>query len=146
MQNNELVGTNQKLQKELSVLRTLAKEAIMEKKKSQTALETLKHQVVHLLGEHDMVPKQELAKKKEGARQEPPTPASTGDFCSSYSAAVLFWQTSFGLVAVSKLSVRMLAVMLPQRTKRLCCPKLAAMLLADLFWTGSVSKLFVRML
>lgn len=58
MQNNELVEANQKLQKELNALRNLAKEAIMEKKKSQTALETLKHQVVHLLGQHDMVPKQ----------------------------------------------------------------------------------------
>ncbi|KAL3145828.1 hypothetical protein ABBQ38_015201 [Trebouxia sp. C0009 RCD-2024] len=58
VQNNELVEANQKLQKELNALRSLAKEAIMEKKKSQTALETLKHQVVHLLGQHDMVPKQ----------------------------------------------------------------------------------------
>lgn len=90
MQNNELVEANQKLQKELSALRTLAKEAVMEKKKSQTALETLKHQVVHLLGEHDMVPKQDLAKKNEGPRQEPPTPASTGDLCSSNPAAVSF--------------------------------------------------------
>ena len=96
VQNNELVEANQKLQKELSTLRTLAKEAIIEKKKSQTALETLKHQVVHLLGEHDMVPKQELAKKKEGARQEPPTSTSTGDLCSGNSAAVLFWHTSWG--------------------------------------------------
>ena len=113
VQNIELEEANQKLQKELSVLRTLAKEAIMEKKKSQTALETLKHQVVHLLGEHDMVPKQESAKKKEGEKQEAPTPASTGDSCSSISAAMqFFWQTSVGLDAVHKLSVKMLAVML----------------------------------
>ena len=68
MQNNELVEANQKLQKELNALRSLAKEAIVEKKKSQTALETLKHQVVHLLGQHDMVPK-----------QGSPTHASQGD-------------------------------------------------------------------
>ena len=96
MQNNELVKGNQKLQKELSVLRTLAKEAIVEKKKSQTALETLKHQVVHLLGQHDMVTKQELAKKREGERQEPRTSALTGDLCSSnwllwVFTANLFW-------------------------------------------------------
>lgn len=90
VQNNELVKGNQKLQKELSVLRTLAKEAIMEKKKSQTALETLKHQVVHLLGQHDMVTQQELAKQREGERQQPPAPASTGDLCSSNLAAELF--------------------------------------------------------
>ena len=109
MQNSELVEANQKLQKELSALRTLAKEAVMEKKKSQTALETLKHQVVHLLGEHDVVPKQELVKKKEGARQEPPNPASTGDLCSSNSA---FSANLFEPIAVGKLSVKILAVML----------------------------------
>ena len=52
MQNNELVEANEKLLKEMGMLRGLAKEAILEKKKSQAALEALKHQVVHLLGEH----------------------------------------------------------------------------------------------
>lgn len=72
VQNNELVEANEKLQKELGTLRNLAKEAILEKKKSQTALETLKHQVVHLLGEHNKLPKQEPGKQDAA-------PLSTGD-------------------------------------------------------------------
>lgn len=56
VQNNELVEANEKLQKEMGLLRTVAKEALLEKKKSQSALESLKHQVVHLLGEHNMLP------------------------------------------------------------------------------------------
>lgn len=72
MQNNELVEANEKLQKELSMLRNLAKEAILEKKKSQSALESLKHQVVHLLGEHNRVPKQ------DPNQQDQAQPASTG--------------------------------------------------------------------
>lgn len=73
VQNNELVEANEKLQKELSMLRSLAKEAIVEKKKSQAALEALKHQVVHLLGEHNMVPKQETAQQDPAAQ-----PATAG--------------------------------------------------------------------
>lgn len=72
VQNNELVEANEKLQKELGMLRSLAKEAIVEKKKSQAALEALKHQVVHLLGEHNMVPKQETL------QQEPAAQPATG--------------------------------------------------------------------
>lgn len=79
MQNNKLIEANQKLQKELSALRSVAKEAISEKKRSQAALETLKHKVVHLLGEHDMVPKQDPAKKQKTAGQQAPMPSSTGD-------------------------------------------------------------------
>ena len=48
MQNNGLVEANEKLQKELSMLRNVVKEALLEKKKSQTALEALKHQVAPL--------------------------------------------------------------------------------------------------
>ena len=72
VQNNELVEANEKLQKELGMLRSLAKEAIVEKKKSQAALEALKHQVVHLLGEHNMVPKQDTL------RQDPAAQPATG--------------------------------------------------------------------
>ena len=67
MQNNELVEANEKLQKELSMLRNLAKEAILEKKKSQSALESLKHQVVHA-----MLPKQDPNHRDQAQ------PASTG--------------------------------------------------------------------
>ena len=63
VQNNELVEANEKLQKEVGLLHNLAKEAILEKKKSQTALETLKHQVVHLLGERNLLPKQDPGQK-----------------------------------------------------------------------------------
>lgn len=63
MQNNELVEANEKLQKEMGLLRTVAKEALLEKKKSQSALESLKHQVVHLLGEHNILPKQGTLKQ-----------------------------------------------------------------------------------
>ena len=77
MQNNELVEANEKLLKEVALLRNLAKDAISEKKKSQTALETLRHQVVHMLGEHDMVPKQDAAKQDAG-KQEAAPPTSTG--------------------------------------------------------------------
>ena len=45
MQNQELVDLNEKLQKEVAMLRNMAKEAILEKKKSQAALEAFKHQV-----------------------------------------------------------------------------------------------------
>lgn len=79
VQNNKLVEANQKLQKELSALRSVAKEAISEKKRSQAALETLKHKVVHLLGEHDIVPKQDPTKKQKPAGQEAAMHASTGD-------------------------------------------------------------------
>lgn len=71
-QNIELVEANEKLQKELGMLRSLAKEAILEKKKSQAALEALKHQVVHLLGEHTRVAQQGAPK------QDPAAPPSTG--------------------------------------------------------------------
>ncbi len=72
MQNIELVEANEKLQKELGMLRGLAKEAILEKKKSQTALEALKHQVVHLLGEHTRGAQQGAPK------QDPAAQPSTG--------------------------------------------------------------------
>lgn len=45
VQNNELVDINEKLQKEVAALRNMAKEALLEKKKSQAALEAFKHQV-----------------------------------------------------------------------------------------------------
>lgn len=76
VQNNELVEANEKLQKEMAALRSLAKEAILEKKKSQAALETLKHQVVQLLAERNMLPKQ--IPKQEEQELNPPPPASTG--------------------------------------------------------------------
>lgn len=63
VQNNELVEANEKLQKEMGLLRIVAKEALLEKKKSQSALESLKHQVVHLLGEHNILPKQGTLKQ-----------------------------------------------------------------------------------
>lgn len=43
--NQELVDINEKLQKEIAMLRNMAKEAVLEKKKSQAALEAFKHQV-----------------------------------------------------------------------------------------------------
>ena len=76
MQNNELVEANEKLQKEMAALRSLAKDAILEKKKSQAALETLKHQVVQLLAERNMLTKQ--IPKQEEQELNPPPPASTG--------------------------------------------------------------------
>jgi len=81
VQNNELVEANEKLQKEMGMLRTLAKEAILEKKKSQAALETLKHRVVHLLGEHNMVPKQDALK------QDPAAQPSTG-WCLCFACSL----------------------------------------------------------
>ena len=72
MQNIELVEVNEKLQKELGMLRGLAKEAILEKKKSQAALEVLKHQVVHLLEEHARGAQQGTLK------QDPAAQPSTG--------------------------------------------------------------------
>ena len=48
VQNLELVEFNEKLQKEVAALRSLAKEALLEKKKSQAALEAFKHQVSHI--------------------------------------------------------------------------------------------------
>ncbi len=72
VQNIELVEANEKLQKELGMLRGLAKEAILEKKKSQAALEALKHQVVHLLGKHTRGAQQGAPK------QDPAAQPSTG--------------------------------------------------------------------
>lgn len=72
MQNNELVEANEKLLKEMGMLRGLAKEAILEKKKSQAALEALKHQVVHLLGEHTRLAQQGTL------QQDPAAHPSTG--------------------------------------------------------------------
>ena len=63
VQNNTLVERNEKLQKEVGALRTLAKEAFHEKKKTQAVLEALKHQVAHLLGgQHHTVSEQESKK------------------------------------------------------------------------------------
>ena len=76
VQNNELVEANEKLQKEMAALRSFAKEAILEKKKSQAALETLKDQVVQLLGERNMLPKH--LPKQEDQGLNPAPPASTG--------------------------------------------------------------------
>ena len=68
VQNIELVEVNEKLQKELGMLRGLAKEAILEKKKSQSAFEALKHQVVHLLGEHTRGAQQGAPKQDPAAQ------------------------------------------------------------------------------
>jgi len=73
VQNIELVEANEKLQKELGMLRGLAKEAILEKKKSQAALEALKHQVVHLLGEHTRGAQQGVSTLKQDPAAQPST-------------------------------------------------------------------------
>ena len=91
VQNNELVEANEKLQKEMSMLRSLAKEAILEKKKSQAALEALKHQVVHLLGDHNRLAKQGTLK------QDPAAQPSTGllpvSLWTRFVLACTFWTT-----------------------------------------------------
>ena len=102
VQNNELVEANEKLQKEMVALRSLAKEAILEKKKSQAALETLKHQVVQLLAERNMLPKQ--IPKQEEQDLNPAPPASTGksllgfashNFDPDLNPAPLVWQSQY---------------------------------------------------
>ena len=103
VQNNELVEANEKLQKELSMLRSLAKEAILEKKKSQAALEGLKHQVVQMLTERKILPKQ------EGPEQDAVPPASTGACSSSSKHDAWLPACSFACVArVSSSSVWLL--------------------------------------
>lgn len=76
VQTNELAEANERLQKEVGLLRNLAKEALLEKKKSQSALEALKHQVVQLLAD-----RQALTVQQEGQTQDASPPASTGGAC-----------------------------------------------------------------
>ncbi|DBA80522.1 TPA: hypothetical protein ACH3X1_007790 [Trebouxia sp. C0004] len=112
VQNNELVEANEMLQKEMSMLRGLAKEAILEKKKSQAALEALKHQVVHMLGEHTRVAKQGTL--KQGPAAQPSTAGS--DSNASGSGQLAFAAPSSTSDASPKTGSGHLAVMAPTIT------------------------------
>lgn len=87
VQNIELVEANEKLQKELGMLRGLAKEAILEKKKSQAALEVLKHQVLHLLEEHTRGAQQGTLKQDPAA--QPSTAGSDSNASGSEQLATI---------------------------------------------------------